>query len=1027
MHLPFRALFRRPGCAVLHLLIALALLGVFAQQAHAQRNVSPQRECATCHVMWLKDFNREGVTPLIAYNPKPTVSSGKQDVASTERMCFSCHDGFVLDSRSTWVNRHNLHPVGVKPSDKVNSPTKSGRLLFPLNDDGKVYCGTCHTAHGVDWASNDQGKLSPIFMRADNTNSGMCMACHLERSTGPTEGNHSVLKQIRDVPEQLRAAGSKFAEGGLVVCESCHLVHGAPEKKQLVVRNENSELCGTCHADRNAKDLAQAGSMGTHPVNIRPVKAKVPQELLDKGARHGADGKIICQTCHQPHFAQANAKLLVAPNPQSELCKTCHVDERKVDNSKHNMVLLDENAKNSRGQEVGKAGVCSACHLPHGGSGPKMWARTIKPGSIDPMAELCQSCHSDGALAEKTQVGIHTHPVGRDMSRLKAPVDLPGYSKEGVKTTRTQQGRVTCASCHDPHQWDPVNPEKTSKPGDPSDASNKFLRKPNGPDSGLCRTCHQNKAAIQNTKHDMAVMFPQERNNKGQTAAQAGVCGNCHLPHNGKGLRMWARETLPGADPTSATCLSCHNPRGMAKDSQIGAHSHPVDAAIDNIGITAKNDKWSSSRATPGNAPAILPLPLYDKLGVPATEGGNVACATCHDPHIWSSVSRADAGQDPRKIKGSGESSFLRLPNDKQATLCANCHVDKAMVALSRHNLAISAPENKNSKGKTAAETSVCSACHLPHNGSGSQMWAMNPGAGQDEIEKKCASCHQQGQVAKNKLTGANSHPLRSDPKKLGMQTTLPLYTAAGKRDDASGKVACATCHDPHQWKPQEAAATSGASASVEGSAADSFLRLPAAPQSELCVNCHQDQRWVKNTEHDLAVSAPGDSNGLKQTRHQSGVCGSCHVPHNAVEKLRLWARPAGKANDGIEGLCRSCHAADKVAAAKQPLMPNHPPQVTAFSNSATRRDGQAGSDYFPLFTKAGNKTGVGIVTCATCHNSHQWSAAKAEEGPGKNTEGSNLNSFLRNSSEFSLCINCHGLDSLFRYKYFHSKLSRSK
>ena len=107
--------------------------------------------------------------------------------------------------------------------------------------------------------------------------------------------------------------------------------------------------------------------------------------------------------------------------------------------------------------------------------------------------------------------------------------------------------------------------------------------------------------------------------------------------------------------------------------------------------------------------------------------------------------------------------------------------------------------------------------------------------------------------------------------------------------------------------------------------------------------------------------------------------------------------------------------------------MPNHPPQVTAISNSATRRDGQSDSGHFPVFTKDGRKTGVGIVTCATCHNPHQWSAAKAEEGPGKNTEGTNLNSFLRSSSEFSLCTNCHGLDALFRYKYFHAKSSRVK
>lgn len=1008
---------------ILSLLVGVLVLGGVAHEAHAQRNVSEQRECATCHVMWLKDFNRKDVTPLIPYDPKPTVSSGKQDVASTERMCFSCHDGFVLDSRPTWVNRHNLHPVGVKPSDKVKIPTKDGKPLFPLNDDGKTYCGTCHTAHGVEWGD----KISPIFLRARNTNSSLCMACHLERGTGPAEGNHPVLKQLKEVPDVLRAAGSRFADGTTVVCESCHRVHGAPDKKLLVMRNENSELCGTCHADRYAKDLAQAGAMGTHPVNIRPIKVKVPQDLLDKGAKLGGESKIICQTCHRPHFAQNNAKLLIAPNPQSELCRTCHLEQRKVANTKHNIALVDESAKNSRGREVGQAGVCSACHLPHGGSGPKMWARQVKPGGGDPMADLCQSCHREGGLAEKKLVGSHSHPTGRDMARLKTPVELPGYSREGIKTIGTERGMVTCASCHDPHQWDPSDPDKASRPGDPSDASNKFLRKPNGADSELCRTCHKNKDGIKNTKHDMSVMFPQERNIKGQTPSDSGTCGTCHVPHNAKGPRMWARDLMPGVDAVSSTCLSCHNPRGLAKDKQIGSHSHPVNVPISNIGITAKDGKWASDKPLLNNTPALQALPLFDSQGVPIAEGGNVACGTCHDPHNWSVVSRTDAGKDPRTVTGNGDSSFLRLPNDNKATLCGNCHVDKAAITLSKHNLAISAQESKNSKGRTPAETGACGACHLPHNGSGSKMWAQTHGPGKDEIERKCSSCHQEGHVAGKKLTGINSHPLGVDLKNIGGETSLPLYTAEGKRDNTNGKVSCATCHDPHQWKPRDTASTAGARPDVEGTAADSFLRLPAAPQSELCINCHQDKRWVKNTEHDLGITAPNDTNDLNQVKAQSGVCGSCHVPHNAREKVRLWARPMGKGSDAMEGLCRSCHSLGKVAAAKQPLMANHPPAVMAVSTPSARHANLPGGAYFPVFTKDGQKAGAGAITCPTCHNPHQWSARKAEEGPGKNTEGNALSSFLRNTSESAICTNCHGLDALFRYKFFHAETSRDK
>lgn len=1010
------------GCCdrgtVMKLVLMLMLLFTFVRGAEAARDISAQRECANCHVMWLAEFSQKDVATLIEYNPRPLEPSGRQDIVSSERMCFSCHDGFVLDSRFAWINRHNFHPTGVKPSSKVTLPTFEGRRIFPLNDDGKVYCGTCHSAHGVEWGAE---KLYKVFLRMKNIESAMCMACHLERGTGPQEGNHPVQVKLKEIPPELVEAGAYFGKTGNAICQSCHRVHGAPEKKQLMVKNSNSELCGTCHSDRYPRTPAEAGSMGTHPINIKPNKIIIPKEILETNAKLGEGGTVICQTCHTPHFAAAGPKLLITGNPDSGLCKACHIDQQKVTNSKHNMKLVDETNKNAREQEVGKAGICSACHVPHSGKGPKMWARPVTHGD-DPVADLCLSCHKEGGLAKDKQVGQHSHPVGRDMSRLEETVDLPGYTKEGVKSVGDGKGRVTCPTCHDAHQWDSNDPEKTSKPGDSSDGSNKFLRKPFGKDAKLCLICHKNKLGIVNTKHDLAVMAPEERNIKGQAPTETGVCASCHFPHNGKGARMWAREPLAGVDPISSICLSCHNSKGIAKDKTIGANSHPLDAPIANIGITAKDGQWSTppqSVAQPGKV-----LPLYDHNGVPVTEGGNVFCGTCHDPHNWSPLSKGSPSGDPRQEKGTGDTKFLRLPNDNKGTLCANCHVDKGPIALSKHNLAISAPEAKNFKGKTAAETGVCGACHLPHNGNGPKMWARDTGPGQDGVEVLCASCHRDGGMAEKKQTGANSHPLRVDLKNVGGKTTLPLYTAEGKKDPANGKVACATCHNLHQWDSSDPTSTTGAKAGAAGDASNKFLRQPAWPTPQLCGNCHQNKQQVKNTEHDMSVGAPEATNNRGQKVQQSGVCGQCHMVHNAAAKQGLWARALGEGQDGAERLCRSCHAAGKVAAAKIPFKGAHPAKVNVISAIGSSREG---GGYFPVFTPEGQRTNSGVISCPTCHNAHQWNPLKAEEGSGQNTEGNALNSFLRNTSDSSLCADCHGLDSLFRYKYFHGETSRKK
>ena len=130
-----------PGGLVFARALALCLGWLLGAPALAQIDVGEQRECASCHIAWLRDFKRGDVTTLIPYEPRPRTETGRQDVSSTERMCFSCHDGFMLDSRATWKGGHG-HPVGVAPSDKVKLPTVDGKVVFPLNDDGKLYCGS---------------------------------------------------------------------------------------------------------------------------------------------------------------------------------------------------------------------------------------------------------------------------------------------------------------------------------------------------------------------------------------------------------------------------------------------------------------------------------------------------------------------------------------------------------------------------------------------------------------------------------------------------------------------------------------------------------------------------------------------------------------------------------------------------------------------------------------------------------------------------------------------------------------------
>ena len=980
----------------------------------APRLPSAKRECALCHVMWLTDFKRDDVTPLIPYDPKPVVASGRQDVSSTERMCLSCHDGWVLESRDLWKNKAHAHPVGQKPSKDIHIPVVDGKNLFPLNHDGKMYCGTCHSAHGVEWGN----RKSPVFMRVPSRDGELCQACHDTKTHGPSAGFHPIGKKPEKRPALLDTSDAKLSNAGEITCQSCHSPHLARQKKLLVVKNDRSQLCAGCHDDRAANNLAEAARLRTHPVNVVPRQARVPEELKKHGSRLGPDGSIICETCHKPHKARPGAGLLVADNAQSALCESCHRRQKRIDRGKHDMRLVKAGSTNIRKQSAAEGGSCSACHVPHRGKGPRMWAR--EPGnSKDPMAALCLSCHDRKGLASKHRVGRYSHPVGVDIRRLGRRVPLPTFSPEGLKSVNAASGLVSCASCHDPHQWDPAHPDRNARPGDPGDGNNSFLRKANGPDSALCRTCHKEKWLVRDSEHDMARMAPESRNALGQTPRQSGLCGSCHQVHNGTGPRMWARALPGNASPYAAPCLSCHNPDGVAADKLVGTHSHPIGAPIADLGIRATLDRWTSKLVALAGVKSLRPLPLFNRHGERADKDGRVGCASCHDPHRWSPDNSARAFD----VEGDAGNSFLRIAEHGNSDLCVNCHNDKAAVARSQHAIREPGADTAteiDSDTEPASPKGVCATCHQPHNARDDFLWARKDGPGENRAERRCTACHRKDGLAGKKLTGRYTHPLGVEVAAT-RSGKLPLYDAGGRHTDGNGKVGCGSCHDPHQWKADDIFSRAGQKPAAEGDATDSFLRVSAG-HGELCGECHKEKTSVRGSDHDLAVTAPSSTDSHGKSPKQAGLCGSCHSVHNATAALRLWARALPETGKPVERTCRSCHRAGGVASKKIPVQAEHPDKVTAWSQQLRQGLRPASRIALPVFDEQGHPDTTGKIDCATCHDAHQWDAGHPGPGPGRNTEGDAANSFLRlPDSRAFLCADCHGLDSLYRYKYFHA------
>lgn len=985
--------------AALGLLVLIWLLPLAAQAAPTG-GPNSSKECSMCHFRWMDDFLKEDKSNFLLDFPD-------DKVVSEEMMCYSCHDGGIADSRlRVWET--NKHKAGTKPSDEITVPEE-----YPLDKEGRIKCATCHSAHGVDTRIEMD---SAIFLREPNIDSSMCKRCHQGKTVGPAKGSHPVDVEFKDFPEEITEAGGKIGEGNKVVCESCHTPHGSTNEHFLVIPNSEasltqSMLCEACHGvtpDLNSDDELRKHA---HPVDMKlPKEARLPKRWDNKEEPRLGKGKTVnCRTCHSPHRGTENNHLLVHENRGDSLCITCHTSKEFIYGTRHDIAEFYPEEKNSAGIKASEKGTCNACHFMHKGQGPRMWSREKIGSSVD---DMCLSCHNENGMAKDALTGRITHPVDVEPSKGMTADPLPLFDVNGKKSA---QGRVSCASCHDVHRWSPDSDSRGDRQV-PGDANDSFLRR-SATQDGLCQTCHKAQGAIVDTKHDMNLAAPEQRNIKKQTLSESGVCGACHTPHNAYRNKLWARKTGSGYDLIERQCDTCHKKGGMAEDKTTGLETHPL------------RDQPKLEDSAKGV------LPLYEANGEKSDAGG-VSCATCHDVHRWAPG--ATKGPGSMRVEGNRLSSFLRIANDDSAALCAACHKKNSFVVGTEHDLRITAPDEKNMDFQTVKEGGVCSACHLVHNAWGNGLWSRSVGAGNNRNEARCTGCHERRKAASKKTLRGSNHPMNKrvfDAKdtlqqevsafyKAGeakLRTELPLFTPEGFRS-VNGDITCPTCHDPHRWDPQ--AEGPGPSENLEGDGGNSFLRKSNLPNSGLCATCHTQKALVVDTDHDLLLTAPGDKNQLGQSVEQTGVCGACHVPHGGRrDGYRLWARELGDGSELVqERLCLACHAKKAVAGEKVVTEFKHPRNVMVAQSHHT-----GNVEYAPVFDREGNKVNAGLITCATCHDPHVWAPGRHSKGPGKKVEGSNKNSFLRFKSSHNVCKNCHGLDSLRKYKYFHAKSSRQE
>ncbi len=437
--------------------------------------------CAICHYRWLDVFYYEGKdTALVPFQ--------KERLAASEKMCFSCHNGSVADSRlKVW--RMGGHKVKVKPSAAIHV-TK----VLPLKN-GEIVCATCHTAHGV----SDETRFDQvIYLRMPDPNSELCKVCHVIEFYWKKSGGHPIDVTTIPFPDVLKRAGAKHgSKPNQVICESCHLAHGGTNEKLLALEMKDgiqgeSFLCEACHG-KKPKGKKTPGGNVSHPVNVLPIKAQIPKSWSKsiKTVR-AKDGKLVCRTCHVTHRGVEGRPLLPKPMKHGVLCISCHTDKKWLSISRHNMELMDPEFKNAVGKTSAQTGMCSACHLIHNGFSPFLLA-ALPSKKMDPVTGMCLVCHSKNGPGKKDTILHQIHPAFLNPKKVDITTSLPLFKKDGHMLNPTgnvlDKGAITCATCHDVHVKD-AKPPRGMDP--PLGAGIAFLR-----DNGmkLCVDCHWDKRA----------------------------------------------------------------------------------------------------------------------------------------------------------------------------------------------------------------------------------------------------------------------------------------------------------------------------------------------------------------------------------------------------------------------------------------------------------------------------------------------------------------------------------------------------
>ncbi len=734
-----------------------------------------QEKCSLCHIRQSIFFDSKLSAPE------------KPNEFGEERMCISCHNGSVRDSRAVLL-RGSQHP----------SPATGEK-----KSDGKP-CSRCHSPHTKGGWDVMAGTSVSLWKGGD----AVCMGCH-KRFSSTSGAIH----------------GKGFTEGG---CKECHRAHGGVGKSLL--KEPKETLCLRCHAP------VAAEKGGGHPFSLPSLKAKTGKELPGCTECHpphrGEDLKNFamsrCAGCHD--YGKKKIDGIAKNHPNEGNCLECHSFHSRS----------GEGGRKFRGREISADLFCGKCHEPYRAESAKKGREkgthvTVLPGGKE---EICFKCHRIHRGAPGTSLLISTKAYSclechdeQNTIRESGGIDLAHPVFERVAKGRLDRalqskklqlgpaGEIVCATCHDVHRAARNTPllafvaegnescywcheEMRGKQHAPRTESGKRIgceichpihgrRKPgDDPWKTVCTGCHSKGEAHRPGRVDGAKGRPKEMpgfDSRGRKAAFGQIsCPTCHEPHGILGRKKDVRkEYSPSGFLCTAChqdregvaltphdlrgiagrsiCEPCHSPHGGRSPWMWGVDSRSGES-VEDACRSCHKEKGMGTPVPQGKHPQNLivtrPLPAdFPLIGAFGTrqKSGILSCPTCHEVHGMGILPF-----------GKGTGKLLRGE-------CRSCHPGKEI----SHGKAVCEKCHPPHRKESAAD--LCVTCHADTNAG---IGSLHARAG-----KGCDSCHR---VHSPKETGekAEERCLVCHPRTRRVIGTPHAKTGGG---------ACRSCHPVHR------------------------------------------------------------------------------------------------------------------------------------------------------------------------------------------------------------------------------------